>query len=187
MLGSVVVKLSCAGRWNRCEAMSRDPLTSEGLDGRHSAVVTTNNYRFFTLQELKSNPVSTCRLHNEPRRSHPPALSAGCWSCSRDPGRSTFFGCSATTERCASGCSVDRSRESPRACSRIGCACSKVRALFSGIMSRPSPQAVTYGITDRMKDIEKVLAQLEELSRKWRGDGTTAGAERETTATGADA
>ena len=49
------------------------------------------------------------------------------------------------------------------------------------------PPAVTYGITDRMKDIEKVLAQLEELSRKWRGDGTTAGAERETTATGADA
>src|ERR1035437_3003002 len=49
------------------------------------------------------------------------------------------------------------------------------------------PPAVTYGITDRMKDIEKVLAQLEELSRKWHGDGTTVGAERETTATGADA
>lgn len=32
------------------------------------------------------------------------------------------------------------------------------------------PPAVTYGITDRMKDIEKVLAQLEGLSRKWRGD-----------------
>ena len=54
-------------------------------------------------------------------------------------------------------------------------------------MSRPSPQAVTYGITDRMKDIEKVLAQLEELSRKWHGEGTTAGADRETTATGAEA
>lgn len=49
------------------------------------------------------------------------------------------------------------------------------------------PPAVTYGITDRMKDIEKVLAQLEELSRKWHGDGTTVGAERETTATDADA
>jgi DNA-binding HxlR family transcriptional regulator len=49
------------------------------------------------------------------------------------------------------------------------------------------PPAVTYGITDRMKDIEKVLAQLEELSRKWHGDGTTVGAERETTGTGADA
>ena len=33
------------------------------------------------------------------------------------------------------------------------------------------PPAVTYGITDRMKDIEKVLAQLESLARKWRGDG----------------
>src|SRR5246127_1110109 len=33
------------------------------------------------------------------------------------------------------------------------------------------PPAVTYGITDRMKDIEKVLAQLEALSRKWQGDG----------------
>lgn len=34
------------------------------------------------------------------------------------------------------------------------------------------PPAVSYGITDRMKDIEKVLAQLEALSRKWHGAGT---------------
>jgi len=33
------------------------------------------------------------------------------------------------------------------------------------------PPAVTYGITDRMKDIQKVLHQLEELSRKWQGEG----------------
>jgi DNA-binding HxlR family transcriptional regulator len=33
------------------------------------------------------------------------------------------------------------------------------------------PPAVTYGITDRMKDIEKVLHQIEELSRKWQGEG----------------
>jgi len=52
---------------------------------------------------------------------------------------------------------------------------------------RTIPPAVSYGITDRMKDIEKVLAQLEELSRKWHGEGTTAGADRETTATGAEA
>src|ERR1700722_8319827 len=44
------------------------------------------------------------------------------------------------------------------------------------------PPAVTYGITDRMKDIEKVFAQLEELSRKWHGDGTTVGAGRQTAA-----
>jgi len=37
------------------------------------------------------------------------------------------------------------------------------------------PPAVTYGITERMKDIEKVLAQLEGLSRKWQGEGTAAG------------
>ncbi len=37
------------------------------------------------------------------------------------------------------------------------------------------PPAVTYGITDRMKDIEKVLAQLEGLSQKWRGQGVTSG------------
>src|SRR5580698_5035390 len=30
------------------------------------------------------------------------------------------------------------------------------------------PPAVTYGITDRMQDIEKVLEQLEALARKWR-------------------
>jgi DNA-binding HxlR family transcriptional regulator len=34
------------------------------------------------------------------------------------------------------------------------------------------PPAVTYGITDRMKDIEKVLVQIEGLSRKWQGEGT---------------
>lgn len=33
------------------------------------------------------------------------------------------------------------------------------------------PPAVTYGITDRMKDIEKVLQQLEGLSRKWHAEG----------------
>jgi DNA-binding HxlR family transcriptional regulator len=38
------------------------------------------------------------------------------------------------------------------------------------------PPAVTYGITDRMKDIEKVLAQLEGLARKWQGQGANAGA-----------
>jgi DNA-binding HxlR family transcriptional regulator len=36
------------------------------------------------------------------------------------------------------------------------------------------PPAVTYGITDRMKDIEKVLAQLEALSRKWQGESSGA-------------
>jgi DNA-binding HxlR family transcriptional regulator len=40
------------------------------------------------------------------------------------------------------------------------------------------PPAVTYGITDRMKDIEKVLAQLEGLARKWQGEGATAGTAR---------
>jgi DNA-binding HxlR family transcriptional regulator len=35
------------------------------------------------------------------------------------------------------------------------------------------PPAVTYGITDRMKDIEKVLTQLEALERKWNGEGTS--------------
>ena len=38
------------------------------------------------------------------------------------------------------------------------------------------PPAVTYGITDRMKDIEKVLAQLEGLARKWQGERVAAGA-----------
>jgi len=35
------------------------------------------------------------------------------------------------------------------------------------------PPAVTYGITERMKDIEKVLHQLEGLARKWQGEGTS--------------
>jgi DNA-binding HxlR family transcriptional regulator len=32
------------------------------------------------------------------------------------------------------------------------------------------PPAVTYGITDRMKDIEKVFQQLEDLAGKWRAE-----------------
>jgi len=32
------------------------------------------------------------------------------------------------------------------------------------------PPAVTYGITDRMKDIQKVLHQLEVLSHKWQAE-----------------
>jgi DNA-binding HxlR family transcriptional regulator len=40
------------------------------------------------------------------------------------------------------------------------------------------PPAVTYGITERMKDIEKVLAQMEGLARKWQGEGTTVGVGR---------
>jgi DNA-binding HxlR family transcriptional regulator len=35
------------------------------------------------------------------------------------------------------------------------------------------PPAVTYRITDRMKDIEKVWVQLEGLSRKWRPEEST--------------
>jgi len=35
------------------------------------------------------------------------------------------------------------------------------------------PPAVTYGITERMKDIEKVLAQLEGLARKWHAEGAS--------------
>jgi len=37
------------------------------------------------------------------------------------------------------------------------------------------PPAVTYGITEWMKDIEKVLAQLEGLARKWQGDAAGSG------------
>ncbi len=35
------------------------------------------------------------------------------------------------------------------------------------------PPAVTYGITERMFDLEKVFQQLEGLSLKWQGEGIT--------------
>jgi len=44
------------------------------------------------------------------------------------------------------------------------------------------PPTVTYGITDRMKDIEKVLAQLEALARKWQGQGAGTGTGHATSA-----
>src|ERR1700733_3446390 len=44
------------------------------------------------------------------------------------------------------------------------------------------PPAVTYGITERMKDIEKVLAQLEGLARKRQGGGAPVAAGRGTPA-----
>jgi DNA-binding HxlR family transcriptional regulator len=34
------------------------------------------------------------------------------------------------------------------------------------------PPAVTYGITDRMRDIEKLFAELEALARKWQAGGS---------------
>ena len=37
------------------------------------------------------------------------------------------------------------------------------------------PPAVSYGITEKMKDIEKVLYQLEGLARKWQAEGAGAG------------
>jgi DNA-binding HxlR family transcriptional regulator len=37
------------------------------------------------------------------------------------------------------------------------------------------PPAVTYGITERMKDIQKVLALLEGLARKWHAEGAKVG------------
>lgn len=37
------------------------------------------------------------------------------------------------------------------------------------------PPTVTYGITERMKDIEKVLAQLEGLALKWQGSAESGG------------
>ena len=43
------------------------------------------------------------------------------------------------------------------------------------------PPAVTYGITERMKDIEKVLVQLEGLARKWNGESAAAVTGRGTT------
>jgi hypothetical protein len=30
---------------------------------------------------------------------------------------------------------------------------------------------VTYGITERMKDIQKVFQELEAVARRWQGDG----------------
>jgi DNA-binding HxlR family transcriptional regulator len=44
------------------------------------------------------------------------------------------------------------------------------------------PPSVTYGITDRMKDIEKVLKQLEGLARKWQENGTGHASSRENSA-----
>jgi DNA-binding HxlR family transcriptional regulator len=42
------------------------------------------------------------------------------------------------------------------------------------------PPTVTYGITERMKDMEKVFVQIEGLARKWQGEGTVAIADRGT-------
>jgi DNA-binding HxlR family transcriptional regulator len=42
------------------------------------------------------------------------------------------------------------------------------------------PPAVTYGITERMKDLEKVFVQLDGLARKWQGEGSNVAVGRET-------
>ena len=38
------------------------------------------------------------------------------------------------------------------------------------VYERTIPPSVTYGITDEMKDIQKVLHQLEGLSHKWQAE-----------------
>jgi DNA-binding HxlR family transcriptional regulator len=43
------------------------------------------------------------------------------------------------------------------------------------------PPTVTYGITERMKDVEKVFAQLEGLARRWQGEGIPIGAKHSRT------
>src|ERR1700740_1019597 len=48
---------------------------------------------------------------------------------------------------------------------------------------QPIPPAVTYGITERMKDIEKVFIQLEALARKCLGEGRVVPAGGTTAAT----
>jgi DNA-binding HxlR family transcriptional regulator len=42
------------------------------------------------------------------------------------------------------------------------------------------PPAVTYGITERMKDIEKVMVQLDGLARKWNGESAAVETSRAT-------
>ncbi|HVI07909.1 MAG TPA: helix-turn-helix domain-containing protein [Candidatus Binatia bacterium] len=44
------------------------------------------------------------------------------------------------------------------------------------------PPTVRYGITDKMRDIEKVLAQLECVARKWNEAGAGKGQEKAVTA-----
>ncbi|HZW93338.1 MAG TPA: helix-turn-helix domain-containing protein [Candidatus Eremiobacteraceae bacterium] len=44
------------------------------------------------------------------------------------------------------------------------------------------PPAVTYGITERMRDLEKVFVQLEGLARKWQGEGLSGAGNRATSA-----
>lgn len=46
------------------------------------------------------------------------------------------------------------------------------------------PPAVTYGITDRMADIQKILAQLEALAKKWHMEGSSAATTKHTPAHG---
>jgi DNA-binding HxlR family transcriptional regulator len=43
---------------------------------------------------------------------------------------------------------------------------------------RTIPPSVTYGITERMKDIEKVFVQLEAVARKWNNGATEAHSSR---------
>ena len=40
------------------------------------------------------------------------------------------------------------------------------------------PPSVTYGISNRMRDIEKVLAELDQLARKWQPEDAPAAAAR---------
>ncbi len=137
-------------------------------------MVTKNNFEYFTPQELRSNLVT---IMGTRRSSHAPSpcmigslleLLTRPWTMHilwvlSNNGPLRFGVLRKQIEGISSRVLTERLR-------------TLEEARFVYRHYQPTiPPAVTYGITERMKDIEKVLHQLDELSRKWQAEIPEAG------------
>lgn len=135
-------------------------------------MVTINNYRYFTKRALQSNLVSRLLMRRSAKTPSPCAISGLLELLTRPWTMHILWGLSTNgpmrfgvLKKNVAGISSRVLTERLRSLEENGFVFRHYEATI--------PPAVTYGITERMKDIEKVLGQLENLAHKWHAEGAS--------------